>query len=196
MPVADTDPTENPPPAAGSRRPVEYVHRSWPADPQELRSIRRELHAWLDPSALSGADVDDVVLAVYEAVANVVEHAYGPGEDGTVELTLWTESDDLNIEVADHGRWRQPPGPAPPEPGGEPGMGIPLMHRLMDSVLIHYDTRGSRVLLRTPASPADATDGPTPAGDRRAPAHAAPPDPVTDPRGIPRVGTEADPGPP
>jgi serine/threonine-protein kinase RsbW len=135
-----------------SRRPtpgrIEFVHRSWPADPEQLAVIRRELSTWLAPLALTEVEVADVVLAVDEAAANAVRHAYGPDEAGVVELTLWTEagtpeSSTLCIEVVDHGSWR-PPSERP----AEGGRGIPLMSYMSESVLIHFDDRGSRVLLR------------------------------------------------
>ncbi|MBW0117600.1 ATP-binding protein [Pseudonocardia abyssalis] len=133
---------------------VEFVHRSWPADPAQLTVIRHELAGWLTPLSLTQDETADVVLAVDEAAANVVRHAYGPDESGAVELTLWTEpaegtgpgdvgSTTLCIEVVDHGHW-QPPVEQPTEGG----RGIPLMSTMSESVLIHYDERGSRVLLR------------------------------------------------
>jgi len=122
---------------------VEFVHRSWPADPHQLVLIRRELAGWLAPLALSETETADVVLAVDEAAANAVRHAYGPEESGAVELTLWTEPGTLSIEVVDHGSWR-PPADRPTEGG----RGIPLMSTMSEAVLIHYDERGSRVLLR------------------------------------------------
>jgi serine/threonine-protein kinase RsbW len=122
---------------------IEFVHRSWPADPHQLAVIRRELSGWLAPLALTEMEVADVVLAVDEAAANAVRHAYGPDEAGVVELTLWTESKTLCIEVVDHGSWR-PPADRP----AEGGRGIPLMSHMSESMLIHFDDRGSRVLLR------------------------------------------------
>lgn len=126
---------------------VEFIRRSWPADPENLAVIRRELAAWLAPLHLTAEATDDVVLAVDEAVANAVRHAYGPDQDrtGPVDLTLWTEAGCLSIEVVDHGSWRAP-DPHPPRGG----LGIPLMTTVAESVLIHYDERGSRVLLRYP----------------------------------------------
>jgi len=122
---------------------VEFVHRSWPADPEQLVLIRRELAGWLAPLALTETETADVVLAVDEAAANAVRHAYGSDESGVVELTLWTEPGTLSIEIVDHGSWR-PPADKPTEGG----RGIPLMSTMSESVLIHYDDRGSRVLLR------------------------------------------------
>lgn len=123
---------------------VEFVHRSWPADPEHMSVIRHDLARWLTPLRLSEDDTSDVVLAVDEAVANAVRHAYGPEvAPGTVELTLWTEPHSLCIEVVDHGHWRPPDAKT-----DEQGWGIPLMTTVSESVLIHYDERGSRVLLR------------------------------------------------
>lgn len=122
---------------------VEFVHRSYPADPAQLALIRRQLGRWLRPLELSEDAIAGVVLAVDEAAANAVRHAYGAGGSGTVELTLWTEGSTVCVEVVDHGRWRPPD--AEPDEGGR---GIELMSAMSDAVLIHYDRRGSRVLLR------------------------------------------------
>lgn len=130
---------------------IEFVHRRWPADPEQLVVIRRELSGWLAPLALTDVEMADVVLAVDEAAANAVRHAYGPDESGVVELTLWTEDGTLCIEIVDHGSWR-PPAPQ----RREGGRGIPLMNHMSEAVLIRFDDRGSRVLLRHRIpSPAD-----------------------------------------
>lgn len=123
---------------------IEFLHRSWPADSEQLSVIRHQLAGWLGPLRLTDDETADVVLAVDEAAANAVRHAYGPDETGAVELTLWTEGGTLSIEVVDHGHWRPPA--AEPTDGG--GRGIALMNVMSESVLIHYDARGSRVLLR------------------------------------------------
>jgi anti-sigma regulatory factor (Ser/Thr protein kinase) len=138
---------------------VEFIHRSWPADSRQLVIIRHELAGWLAPLSLSSDEIEGIVLAVDEAAANAVCHAYGPGESGRVELTLWTEDGSgeategttLCIEIVDHGRWR-PPEESPVSGG----LGIGLMYAMTDAVLIHYDDRGSRVLLRHGVPPARA----------------------------------------
>lgn len=129
---------------------IEFVHRRWPADPGQLAVIRHQLAGWLAPLRLTETETADVVLAVDEAAANAVRHAYGTvdgagvdGAGGVVELTLWTEPGTLCIEIVDHGNW-QPPAENP----SNGGRGIPLMSRMSESVLIHHDQRGSRVLLR------------------------------------------------
>lgn len=153
MPAAPTppDPGGDGAPGDGAPAPaghVEFVHRSWPADPAQLSVIRHELAGWLAPLNLSDDAMAQVVLAVDEAAANAVRHAYGPGGSGVVELTLWTEPGTLCVEVVDHGHWRPPADPTPRGAGGDSGRGLTLMSSMADAVLIHYDARGSRVLLR------------------------------------------------
>lgn len=51
--------------------------------------------------------VDDIGLAVYEALANVIEHAYPAGAAHPVfDLHVQCEVDMLTVVVADHGRWK------------------------------------------------------------------------------------------
>jgi anti-sigma regulatory factor (Ser/Thr protein kinase) len=91
--------------------------------------------------------VQDIVLAANEATSNVAEHAYAPATAvDTVEVTFWVEAQAVCVEVLDHGRWRSPA----PLPGAR-GHGIKIMNSLIQTVLIHYDARGTRVLLRHPA---------------------------------------------
>src|SRR3954470_7842434 len=153
--------------AFGGGEPSEFAHRIWPAHPGHLARIRSEVRRWLGPLALMGDDEDDLVLAVSEAVSNSVEHAYGPATpDGTVELTFWTESDAVCVEVVDHGEWRIPSG----QPTGR-GRGIEIMQRLVAFVLIRHDRRGTRVLLwhSLPGAPSPRCISPPatrcPAGD-------------------------------
>jgi anti-sigma regulatory factor (Ser/Thr protein kinase) len=120
----------------------------WPAHPEQLALMRAQLRGWLASLGLTGETQDDLVLAVNEAASNSVEHAYlSAAGDDTVELTLWTEPHTVCVEVVDHGAWLVPSD----RPNGR-GRGIEMMQRLMASVQIHCDTRGTRVLLRHPLS--------------------------------------------
>ena len=131
--------------ATGDR--VEFVHRSWAAHPRQLAPIRAETRRWLAPLDLSDDARQDMVLAVNEAASNAVEHAYPRASAGDiVEITFWTEETTVCIEIVDHGHW-QPPHATP----SGTGRGIAIMNQLMQTVLIHYDTRGTRVLLRRTA---------------------------------------------
>ena len=135
------------------------MHRSWPAYPRRLAALRAEVRRWLAPLALPGDAKNDLLLAVNEAASNCVEHAYTPATvDGTVELTFWTEPRSVCVEIVDHGAWRIPCGQSTGR-----GRGIAIMQRLIPVVLIHYDNRGTRVLLSHPLP------GPVRGGSRRGP---------------------------
>jgi anti-sigma regulatory factor (Ser/Thr protein kinase) len=132
--------------AIGRAEPCEFGHRTWPAHPRHLAPLRAEVRRWLAPLALTGDAEDDMVIAVSEAASNSVEHAYTPATtDDTVEVTFCTEAHAVCVEVVDHGFCQTRTG----EPTGR-GRGIHIMQRLMAFVLIHHDTRGTRVLLRHP----------------------------------------------
>jgi anti-sigma regulatory factor (Ser/Thr protein kinase) len=132
---------------------TEYVHLTLPADAEHLRILRREVRRCLASLPMSQDRREEVLLAVSEAGANSVQHAYDPDEGGVLELTLWTESDALCVEVGDRGHWREPRPSA--RRTGEGGLGLVLMRQLIDCVLIHHDSRGTKVLLRHPmAEPA------------------------------------------
>jgi anti-sigma regulatory factor (Ser/Thr protein kinase) len=153
---------------------TEYVHLTLPAEPTQLRRLRRAIDEYLSSLLLARDRRDEIVLAVGEAAANAVEHAYldqlGPG---VIDVTFWTESDALWVEIRDHGRWREPP--PGPRPHGQ-GLGIVLMRRLIDCVLIQHDHRGTSVLLRHPVhspAPDRSTGLPTRSADLATGAHRA-----------------------
>src|SRR5918995_1083313 len=88
---------------------------------EAVLSVR--LRSALDPGGrrcLHADDVEhDVILAVHEAAANAIEHAYPSGDtNGHVELTFWLDGGNLCLSVADHGEWRGGSARRPrPRPG-------------------------------------------------------------------------------
>ncbi|WP_153029579.1 ATP-binding protein [Amycolatopsis sp. YIM 10] len=83
------------------------VHRVAPARAPEATALRRTLASWARALGADEDTVDDLVLAVYETIANVVDHAYR-GRAGSLELRAWPRSDALVVVVSDRGRWRMP----------------------------------------------------------------------------------------
>jgi serine phosphatase RsbU (regulator of sigma subunit)/anti-sigma regulatory factor (Ser/Thr protein kinase)/putative methionine-R-sulfoxide reductase with GAF domain len=110
------------------------------AVPDSLATMRRSLRSWL---LAAGADEDltyDVLLAVGEAAANSVEHAYGPVDNDFV-VTAETDGVDAVFTVADRGRWRA-------SRGSNRGRGLALMRDLMDDVQVDSADEGTVVTLR------------------------------------------------
>lgn len=68
-------------------------------------AVRRLRTRAADIADIAGADegtVEDVRLAVSEALANVVAHAY-EGREGPVEMEVDAASEELTVVVRDHG---------------------------------------------------------------------------------------------
>jgi serine/threonine-protein kinase RsbW len=124
---------------------VQFAHLTVPATAPYLHQLRHDVNRCV--ADLSPDQRHDVLLAINEAATNAVEHAYPPERPGVIDVTLWTDTNALWVEIRDHGHWRDPPHD--PRPTGH-GLGIPLMHRLIDGVLIHHDRHGTQILLRHP----------------------------------------------
>ena len=119
--------------------PPERLELRVAADPGSLSGMRRSLRGWL---AAAGADEDlvyDVLVAVGEAAANAVEHAYGP-IDAAFDVSAEIDAGVLHMVVRDKGRWR-------PSRGSNRGRGLALMRELMDEVDVTLGESGTAVEL-------------------------------------------------
>ncbi len=83
----------------------------------------------------------DVELAVEEASANIVRHAYRPGQAGDILLRVETTDDVVRITLTDWGLPFDPEKVTPfdlsatVETRTEDGTGLRLIHSLMDDVV-------------------------------------------------------------
>ncbi|MDQ1203151.1 ATP-binding protein [Rhodococcus sp. SORGH_AS_0303] len=94
-----------------SARNPDFVVSGVPADALCIGAVRRALAAWLHILPFDDACRADVVLAVYEAMANVVDHAYLDTDGvGTMQISVTFSMDDgtLDVTVADLGQWKLP----------------------------------------------------------------------------------------
>jgi serine phosphatase RsbU (regulator of sigma subunit)/anti-sigma regulatory factor (Ser/Thr protein kinase) len=112
-----------------------------PAEPPVLASLRRTLRQWLEALGAGELEVYDVLVAVTEAAANAVEHAYGPVDASfDVEVTA-TDDGEVLVVVRDQGRWRPPRG-------HNRGRGTLLMQELMDDFEVKTGDEGTEVRMR------------------------------------------------
>ena len=95
--------------------------------------------------------IKQVELATEEALVNVIEHAY-PKQPGSIEIGLSTGEARLELTIRDWGIAVNPLASAPSVDINAPlsertpgGLGIYLMHKLMDEVAYHRES-GSNVL--------------------------------------------------
>jgi anti-sigma regulatory factor (Ser/Thr protein kinase)/anti-anti-sigma regulatory factor len=90
--------------------PVEPLRLELPAVPGSERVVRHRLHEWLGDAGVGPSDELDLQLAVGEAVANAVVHAY-PDGPGPVEVDIEHDrSGRVVVTVADRGAWQEPDG--------------------------------------------------------------------------------------
>lgn len=117
------------------------------ADALTVARMRRELSQWLRTHLTLDPDrLNDVLLAVNEALTNSAEFAYR-GRRGNMSLQAHYDGTDgaLLIDVSDRGTWRHV------DPESQPntrGRGIPLMRALADRMTITQMADGTTVQLR------------------------------------------------
>ena len=104
-----------------------------PAKSSAVASLRRDLRAWLVDAGAPCDSAEDLVLAVSEACANAVEHAYAFDALRTIRVLVTCDDRRIDVTIADDAAWR------PPHPDSEirqRGRGIPLIRALVDCMSI------------------------------------------------------------
>jgi anti-sigma regulatory factor (Ser/Thr protein kinase) len=110
------------------------------ADPKVLSGMRREFRRWLRHHGGSDSDLAESTIALSEASANSVEHAYSP-IPASFEVVARVLAGELIVSVTDTGRWRPPRGT-------NRGRGLSIMHSAMDDVDISHTDAGTSVIMR------------------------------------------------
>ena len=117
------------------------------ADALTVARMRRELSQWLRTHLVLDPDrLNDVLLAVNEALTNSAEFAYR-GQQGSMTLRVHYDGADgtLVAVVSDQGTWRHV------DPDTQPntrGRGIPLMRALSDRTTISQMPEGTHVRMQ------------------------------------------------
>jgi anti-sigma regulatory factor (Ser/Thr protein kinase) len=124
----------NDPPALGPLLAVTV-----PALVGRVREVRQAARRFAEQHGVE--QLDDVALAIAEACANVVVHAYVDREAGELRLTGSCEGGHVRFVVADDGAGLLP---RPESPGL--GLGLPVIAQLADQFEVSDgDGRGTRV---------------------------------------------------
>lgn len=135
-----------------NREPNHYhlVLQVAPETLTEARACCAALTAGLTPE---GEVRHQVLIAIEEAVQNVIRHGYRPEElPGRLELTAWREGDDLILKLRDYAKpvdlaRIRPRAWDPAQPGG---LGLQLIRAAMDDVQYAHapDGDGNILLMR------------------------------------------------
>ncbi len=134
--------------------------------PATLDSLARISDFIVDAATRAGLDEHtswQVQLAVDEAATNVIQHGYSDGLPGEIELSWRVDGVQFAVTLRDQGRRFDPTTIPKPDissaleerqPGG---LGIYLMHRLMDTVRFDYsEERGNTLTMSKRIGPAVA----------------------------------------
>jgi len=122
------------------------------AEPQALATLRRTVSQWATLSGANEEEAHALVLAVGEAVTNVIEHAY-TSAGGQVEVEADMHQGLAQIVVRDRGQWR----PFRPDEGGR---GLLLMRGLVEKVDVVSGPDGTEVRLSHGVGRAPIETGP------------------------------------
>src|SRR2546421_8289315 len=113
---------------------------------KNLSLVRQKVSEILDNKThFSKDDKAKIILAVDEAVANVVEHAYGSTR-GEIDLSFRIDGERLEITIRDNGKKFSPEIVSQPDihehirRGLKGGLGMFLMRKIMDEVRYSLDS--------------------------------------------------------
>jgi anti-sigma regulatory factor (Ser/Thr protein kinase) len=145
----------------------DHVDLVLPALPESVARARVATGELARRLGLSERDVDDVRLAVTEAAANAVRHAYAPGARGELEIRAHAVDGALEVVVVDHGRGVATAARVGTADGLGIGMGLPLMRTLAADVRVAETPGGGcTVTLRFPWRAEHGAGGVSPAPSR------------------------------
>ena len=103
--------------------------------------MRRGLRGFLDDTALSYDETEDLLLAASEAANNAVEHAQQPTEP-FFDVSTEVDHGQVTIVIQDHGGWQQPTSPS------YRGRGLAMMRALADTT-VTTRSHGTTVTIRS-----------------------------------------------
>lgn len=136
---------------------VPRVLLTLPAVPQSAAQVRAHLQIFAERVGLRGMRFFDLQLAVGEAVANAIEHAYNGPQEAIFSVHARAENGQILVDVLDQGRWRE--GTRTPRGQlSERGRGVGLMRSLCDQVRISRTIVGTRIQLGLSLNGSQADD--------------------------------------
>ncbi len=124
------------------------IHREMvvPNDTEYLATVREEVTKVVGESAFSERDRKLIIVAVDEAVTNIMEHAYDNDLEGELDVELILEYDATRFEVTirDSGKEFDPRTLTVPDvrahvkKGSKHGLGIFLIRQIMDEINYNF----------------------------------------------------------
>jgi len=126
---------------------------SFPGRFESLPKVGKFVAKAAKKAGLNDKAIYAVQLAVDEACANIIDHAYGGEGKGEMECTVIPGNEGLTVILRDRGRPFNPqhiPDPqlnVPLEMIKPRGVGVYLMRKMMDEVRYEYSQEGGNILI-------------------------------------------------
>jgi anti-sigma regulatory factor (Ser/Thr protein kinase) len=122
----------------------EALNESYPAVPESVPIARRSVTALAQAAGAGGERLEEIRLAVSEALTNAVVHAYRNGHVGEFNVTAALAADELWVLISDDGRgmhaWNDSRGL---------GIGLSLISGLSDDfAIVTRASGGTEVQMR------------------------------------------------
>ena len=114
-----------------------------PSSNENLAMIRSFVNEIAKRVALDDEEATLLAVAVDEACANVIEHAYGHDASKQVTVRATIDDEQIRIDVIDQGKGFDPDAIRPKDPRtlikerASGGLGMGLIQRIMDEVKYH-----------------------------------------------------------
>ncbi|MFQ6115764.1 MAG: ATP-binding protein [bacterium] len=129
---------------------MDIIELKMPSDPKLLKIIRCVIKHLCEVCGYSREDRNAITLAVDEAVANIIKHAYRGQEDQPIILSFQRLQDRLEVKLRDYGKKVDPKSIKSRDledikPGG---LGVHFIRSTMDVVIYdHSVERGNQLTL-------------------------------------------------
>lgn len=113
---------------------LERVH--FLSRPDKLKPVRELVRQLARAQGCNESNLDCLVMSINEACMNVIQHAYQNDENGEIILEFWRDGNEMLIRIFDQGikvdrSTIKSRDLDEVRPGG---LGVHLMHKVMDSV--------------------------------------------------------------
>ncbi|MDM5318269.1 anti-sigma B factor RsbW [Fictibacillus sp. b24] len=86
------------------RTASDYIEMNVPAKPDYVGVVRLTISGLANRMGFAFDEIEDIKIAVSEAVTNVVNHAYTEGDHGQVRIGCNIHDDRMEITVVDQGK--------------------------------------------------------------------------------------------
>lgn len=118
------------------------LEQRYPAKAEALRDMRQTMKKALEDIGLPAQEQDPLVLAVDEACANIIEHAYGKERSGDFLLEIFFARKEIVFRITDYANPIDPSSIVSRDLDDirPHGLGVRFMRELMDEVIYNQDS--------------------------------------------------------